>query len=107
MPRPRGGTISTNLACATRLTASRHPPRHGVPTRRIRVIEAGIRCPTRLDCRPDEQFALAQEADSTISCWCCCRARLREWIAPADGVVAQKQQVTRALLRPAPDRRGQ
>ena len=75
---------------------------HGVPTRRIRVIEAGHPV-------PDEAGLKAAEATLALAASAAADDLLlvllsgggsANWIAPAEGVsFAQKQQVTRALLR--------
>ena len=82
------------------LATTRHG--HGVPTRRIRVIEAGHPVPDEaglraaaetLDLahtvRPDDLLLVLLSGGGSAN-----------WIAPADGVsFAEKQQVNRALLR--------
>ena len=75
---------------------------HGVPTRRIRVVEAGHPV-------PDEAGLKAAEATLALAASAAADDLLlvllsgggsANWIAPAEGVsFAQKQQVTRALLR--------
>src|SRR5882762_8726202 len=75
---------------------------HGVPTRRIRVIEAGHPVPDEAGLKgADDSLQLAQEADvDDLLLVLLSGGGSANWIAPADGVsFAQKQQVTRALLR--------
>src|SRR5712671_2250223 len=76
----------------TGIATTRHG--HGVPTRRIRVIEAGQK-------GADDSLRLAQDADvDDLLLVLLSGGGSANWIAPADGVsFAQKQQVTRALLR--------
>jgi glycerate 2-kinase len=75
---------------------------HGVPTRRIRVIEAGHPVPDEAGLFGAEQslqLALGAGADDLLLVLLS-GGGSANWIAPADGVTfAQKQQVTRALLR--------
>ncbi len=82
------------------LATTRHG--HGVPTRRIRVIEAGHPVPDEAGLKAaEETLLLAQEADADdLLLVLLSGGGSANWIAPADGVsFAQKQQVTRALLR--------
>src|SRR6202030_1906282 len=82
------------------LATTRHG--HGVPTRRIKVIEAGHPVPDEAGLKAaDETLALAQEAGTDdLLLVLLSGGGSANWIAPADGVsFAQKQQVTRALLR--------
>ncbi len=75
---------------------------HGVPTRRIKVIEAGHPVPDEAGLRGAEQsLQLAQTATADdLLLVLLSGGGSANWIAPADGVsFAQKQQVTRALLR--------
>ena len=75
---------------------------HGVPTRRIRVIEAGHPVPDEAGLKgADDSLQLAQEADvDDLLLVLLSGGGSANWIAPVDGVsFAQKQQVTRALLR--------
>src|SRR5216683_3016708 len=72
------------------------------PTRRIRVIEAGHPVPDEAGLKgADDSLQLAQEADvDDLLLVLLSGGGSANWIAPADGVsFAQKQQVTRALLR--------
>ena len=82
------------------LATTRHG--HGVPTRRIKVIEAGHPVPDEAGLKGAEQsLRLAQEAGADdLLLVLLSGGGSANWIAPAEGVsFAQKQQVTRALLR--------
>jgi hydroxypyruvate reductase len=82
------------------LATTRHG--HGVPTRQIRVVEAGHPVPDEAGLKAaDETLALAQTAGADdLLLVLLSGGGSANWIAPADGVsFAQKQQVTRALLR--------
>jgi glycerate 2-kinase len=75
---------------------------HGVPTRRIKVIEAGHPVPDEAGLKAaDETLALAQTAaPDDLLLVLLSGGGSANWIAPANGVTfAQKQQVNRALLR--------
>lgn len=75
---------------------------HGVPTRRIAMIEAGHPVPDEAGLRgADASLRLAGEATADdLLLVLLSGGGSANWIAPADGVsFAQKQQVTRALLR--------
>ncbi len=75
---------------------------HGVPTRRIRVIEAGHPVPDEAGLKgAEESLRLAQDAGADdLLLVLLSGGGSANWIAPVDGVsFAQKQQVTRALLR--------
>ena len=75
---------------------------HGVPTRRIRVVEAGHPVPDEAGLKgAADTLALAQEATADdLLLVLISGGGSANWIAPADGVsFAQKQQVNRALLR--------
>src|SRR5580704_9684590 len=75
---------------------------HGVPTRRIKVIEAGHPVPDEAGLKGAEQslhLAGTAEADDLLLVLLT-GGGSANWIAPANGVsFAQKQQLTRALLR--------
>src|SRR5580700_8670271 len=75
---------------------------HGVPTRRIKVIEAGHPVPDEAGLKGAEaslQMAADAGADDLLLVLLS-GGGSANWIAPAEGVsFAQKQQVTRALLR--------
>jgi glycerate 2-kinase len=82
------------------LATTRHG--HGVPTRRIKVIEAGHPVPDEAGLKAaDETLSLAREAGpDDLLLVLLSGGGSANWIAPADGVTfAQKQQVNRALLR--------
>src|SRR5580698_3600252 len=75
---------------------------HGVPTRRIKVIEAGHPVPDEAGLKgAEESLQLAQSATADdLLLVLLSGGGSANWIAPAAGVsFAQKQQVTRALLR--------
>ena len=75
---------------------------HGVPTRRIKVIEAGHPVPDEAGLRAaDDTLRLAAEAaPDDLLLVLLTGGGSANWIAPAEGVTfAQKQQVNRALLR--------
>src|SRR5579872_5023753 len=82
------------------LATTRHG--HGVPTRRIRVIEAGHPVPDEAGLKAaDETLGLAHTAGADdLLLVLLSGGGSANWIAPADGVsFAEKQQVKRALLR--------
>jgi glycerate 2-kinase len=75
---------------------------HGVPTRRIKVIEAGHPVPDEAGLKgAEESLRLAEGAGADdLLLVLLSGGGSANWIAPVDGVsFAQKQQVTRALLR--------
>jgi len=75
---------------------------HRVPTRRIKVIEAGHPVPDEAGLKgAEESLRLAQDAGTDdLLLVLLSGGGSANWIAPADGVsFAQKQAVTRALLR--------
>jgi glycerate 2-kinase len=75
---------------------------HGVPTRRIKVIEAGHPVPDEAGLKGAEaSLGLAAEADvDDLLLVLLSGGGSANWIAPVQGVsFAQKQQITRALLR--------
>src|SRR3954469_10556753 len=75
---------------------------HGVPTRRIAVVEAGHPVPDEAGLKgADDSLKLAREATADdLLLVLLSGGGSANWIAPADGIsFAQKQQVTRALLR--------
>jgi len=75
---------------------------HGVPTRRIKVIEAGHPVPDEAGLKgAEESLQLAADAGADdLLLVLLSGGGSANWIAPVDGVTfAQKQQVTRALLR--------
>ncbi len=84
----------------TGMATTRHG--HGVPTRRIKVIEAGHPVPDEAGLKGAEQsLQLAQGAGADdLLLVLLSGGGSANWIAPADGVsFAQKQLLTRALLR--------
>jgi glycerate 2-kinase len=75
---------------------------HGVPTRRIKVVEAGHPVPDEAGLKgAEDSLRLAQDAGTDdLLLVLLSGGGSANWIAPADGVsFAQKQAVTRALLR--------
>src|SRR6478752_6534259 len=84
----------------TGIATTRHG--HGLPTRRIRVVEAGHPVPDEAGLKAaDDTLRLAAEATADdLLLVLISGGGSANWIAPADGVsFAQKQQVNRALLR--------
>jgi glycerate 2-kinase len=82
------------------LATTRHG--HGVPTRRIKVVEAGHPVPDEAGLKAaDETLALAREAGpDDLLLVLLSGGGSANWVAPANGVTfTQKQQVNRALLR--------
>src|SRR5712671_4913878 len=75
---------------------------HGVPTRRIRVVEAGHPVPDEAGLKGagDTLRLAAQATEDDLLLVLITGGGSANWIAPAEGVsFAQKQQVNRALLR--------
>ena len=74
---------------------------HGVPTRRIKVVEAGHPVPDEAGLKAaDERCSWPQAGADDLLLVLLSGGGSANWIAPAEGVsFAQKQQVTRALLR--------
>jgi hydroxypyruvate reductase len=75
---------------------------HGVPTRRIRVVEAGHPVPDEAGLQgAEDSLRLAEDARADdLLLVLLSGGGSANWIAPAEGVsFAQKQQLTRALLR--------
>lgn len=82
------------------LATTRHG--HGVPTRRIDIVEAGHPVPDEAGLKgADRSLALAQGAGADdLVLVLLSGGGSANWIAPVDGVsFAQKQQVNRSLLR--------
>jgi glycerate 2-kinase len=82
------------------LATTRHG--HGVPTRRIKVIEAGHPVPDEAGLKGAQQSLQIAEGAGVddLLLVLLSGGGSANWIAPVDGVsFAQKQQVTRALLR--------
>ena len=92
--------LALNPARLTGIATTRHG--HGVPTRRIRVVEAGHPVPDEAGLKAaDDTLRLAAEATpDDLLLVLLSGGGSANWIAPVEGVsFAQKQQVTRALLR--------
>jgi glycerate 2-kinase len=92
--------LGLDPARLTGIATTRHG--HGLPTRRIKVIEAGHPVPDEAGLKAaDETLRLAAEATADdLLLVLLSGGGSANWIAPADGVsFAQKQQVNRALLR--------
>ena len=84
----------------TGIATTRHG--HGVPTRRIRVVEAGHPVPDEAGLKgAADSLLLAQDAGpDDLLLVLLSGGGSANWIAPVEGVTfAQKQQVNRALLR--------
>jgi glycerate 2-kinase len=84
----------------TGVATTRHG--HGVPTRRIKVVEAGHPMPDEAGLKAaEETLHLAQQAEAfDLLLVLLSGGGSANWIAPAEGVsFAQKQKLTRALLR--------
>jgi glycerate 2-kinase len=92
--------LGLDPAQLTGIATTRHG--HAVPTRRIKVIEAGHPMPDEAGLMgAEETLRLAQEAEADdLMLVLLSGGGSANWIAPAEGVTfAQKQQITRALLR--------
>jgi glycerate 2-kinase len=75
---------------------------HGVPTRRIRVVEAGHPMPDQAGLKgAEDTLRLAESAEAgDLLLVLLSGGGSANWIAPADGITfEQKQKLTRALLR--------
>jgi glycerate 2-kinase len=84
----------------TGIATTRHG--HGVPTRRIKMVEAGHPVPDEAGLKgAEESLRLAADADvDDLLLVLLSGGGSANWIAPAEGVsFAQKQQITRGLLR--------
>jgi hydroxypyruvate reductase len=84
----------------TGIATTRHG--HGVPTRRIRVVEAGHPVPDEAGLKGAEDSLLlaASAGPEDLLLVLLSGGGSANWIAPADGVsFTQKQQLNRALLR--------
>src|SRR5438128_7108118 len=93
-------TLGLDPARLTGLATTRHG--HGVPTRRIRVIEVGHPVPDEAGLKAaDETLRLAAEATADdLLLVLLSGGGSANWIAPVEGIsFTQKQQVNRALLR--------
>ena len=93
-------TLKLDPSRLSGIATTRHG--HGVPTRRIKVVEAGHPMPDEAGLRgAEETLQLAQTARADdLLLVLLSGGGSANWIAPADGITfAQKQQLTRALLR--------
>src|SRR4051812_35505571 len=93
-------TLALDPQRLTGIATTRHG--HGVPTRRIRVVEAGHPVPDEAGLKAaDDTLRLAAEATADdLLLVLLSGGGSANWIAPAEGIsFAQKQQVNRALLR--------
>jgi hydroxypyruvate reductase len=94
------GKIGLDPARLSGLATTRHG--HGVPTRRIKVIEAGHPVPDEAGLKAaDETLKLAATATADdLVLVLISGGGSANWVAPVEGVsFAQKQQVNKALLR--------
>ncbi len=103
-PRPRNGIISTRSKLAPERLVGIATTRHGygVPTRRIRVVEAGHPVPDEAGLRgaADTLELAAQAGPDDLLLVLLTGGGSANWIAPAHGIsFAQKQAVNKALLR--------
>src|SRR6185437_9671701 len=92
--------LNLDSARLTGIATTRHG--HGVPTRRIKVIEAGHPMPDEAGLRgAEETLRLAQTAQADdLLLVLLSGGGSANWIAPVEGIsFEQKQQVNRALLR--------
>jgi len=93
-------TLKLDPARLIGIATTRHG--HGVPTRRIRVVEAGHPMPDEAGLRGAEetlQMAGTAQADDLLLVLLS-GGGSANWIAPVSGITfIQKQQLTRALLR--------
>src|SRR4051794_29372157 len=93
-------TLKLDAARLTGLATTRHG--HGLPTRRIKVVEAGHPVPDEagLQAASDTLKLAASATTDDLLLVLLSGGGSANWIAPVDGInFAQKQQVTRALLR--------
>ena len=93
-------TLKLDPARLVGIATTRHG--HGVPTRRIRVVEAGHPMPDEAGLKgADETLKLAATAVAgDLLLVLLTGGGSANWIAPADGIsLEQKQKLTRALLR--------
>ncbi len=93
-------TLKLDPSRLTGIATTRHG--HGVPTRRIKVVEAGHPMPDQAGLRGAEEtlrMAQAAEADDLLLVLLS-GGGSANWIAPVAGITfAQKLELTRALLR--------
>ncbi|MGC2777734.1 MAG: DUF4147 domain-containing protein [Bradyrhizobium sp.] len=93
-------TLKIDPARLTGIATTRHG--HGVPTRQVKVIEAGHPTPDEAGLKAaEETLQLAATAETgDLMLVLLSGGGSANWIAPANGVsFVQKQQLTRALLR--------
>jgi glycerate 2-kinase len=93
-------TVALDPARLVGVATTRHG--HGVPTRRIQVVEAGHPVPDEAGLKgADDSLKLAQSATADdLLLVLLSGGGSANWIAPVHGIsFVQKQQVTRALLR--------
>jgi glycerate 2-kinase len=93
-------TLKLDPQRLTGIATTRHG--HGVPTRRIRVVEAGHPMPDEAGLKgAEETLRLAQQAEaSDLLLVLLSGGGSANWIAPVEGITfAQKLALTRALLR--------
>jgi glycerate 2-kinase len=93
-------TLELDPQRLTGIATTRHG--HGVPTRRIRVVEAGHPMPDEAGLKgAEETLRLAQEAEpGDLLLVLLSGGGSANWIAPVEGIsFAQKLSLTRALLR--------
>ena len=93
-------TLKLDPQRLTGIATTRHG--HGVPTRRIRVVEAGHPMPDEAGLKgAEETLRLAQEAEADdLLLVLLSGGGSANWIAPVEGITfAQKLNLTRALLR--------
>jgi len=93
-------TLKLDPARLVGIATTRHG--HGVPTRRIKVIEAGHPMPDEAGLKgAEETLHLAAQAQADdLMLVLLSGGGSANWVAPVDGVsFVQKQQLTRALLR--------
>src|SRR5215471_12931654 len=93
-------TLKLDPARLVGIATTRHG--HGVPTRRIRVVEAGHPMPDEAGLKgADDTLRLAATAEAgDLLLVLLTGGGSANWIAPADGITfEQKQKLTRALLR--------
>jgi glycerate 2-kinase len=93
-------TLGLDPARLVGIATTRHG--HGVPTRRIRVVEAGHPMPDEAGLKgADDSLKLAATAEAgDLLLALLTGGGSANWIVPADGITfEQKQKLTRALLR--------
>src|SRR6201997_612498 len=93
-------TLKLDPARLSGIATTRHG--HGVPTRRIKVVEAGHPMPDEAGLKgAEETLRSARTAEAgDLLLVLLSGGGSANWIAPADGITfEQKQKLTRALLR--------